>query len=143
MKRLANAFRSTGLIAAALSLASCQPPQRNLQDARDAIAATLPAPYFEDLVTESASVEGHRLVLLVRSPEGDAAKTRQHEQFGELRQSEQQQMHALCELPAIRPLFGTDAILVRRFVDRKGGVFFEAELPVRDCAGGDTEGTRA
>ena len=142
MKRLANAFRLSGLVVAALWLVSCQPPQQNLQDARDAIAVTLPTPYFEDLVTESASIEGRRLILLVRSPEGDASKTRQHEQFGELRESEQQQMHALCALPAIRPLFGTDAILVRRFVDRKGGVFFETELPVRDCAGGEAEGTR-
>ncbi len=143
MKRLANAFRLPVLTLAALSLASCQPPQRNLQDARDAIAATLPAPYFEDLVTESARVEGHRLVLLVRSPEGDAAKTRQQRQFEELRESEQQQMHGLCALPAIRPLLDTDAILVRRFVDRKGGVFFETELPARDCADGETGATRA
>lgn len=143
MKRLANAFRLPCLFLAALSLASCQQPQPTLQDARDAIAAALPAPYFEDLVTESASVEGNRLVLLVRSPEGDAAETQQHERFEELRESEQQQMHGLCALPAIQPLLGTDTVLVRRFVDRKDGVFFETELPVRDCADGETEETRA
>ena len=106
-----------------------------LQQARDAMAATLPAPYVEDLVIESVSIEGDALVQHVRSPEGNALKTRGHPRFEELRQAEQDDLHLLCALPAIQPLAGTDARLVRRFVDREGNVFFEVELPARTCGG--------
>ena len=65
------------LLASLSAMTGCQDTPRALQQARDTLARTLPAPYFEDLVTESVSVEGDRLVLLVRSPTGDADKTRQ------------------------------------------------------------------
>jgi hypothetical protein len=115
-------------------LAACSGEQAALRQARDAIAATLPAPYFEDLVTESASIEGNSLVLRVRSPEGSAATIRGHARFDELRESEQRQMQELCALPALRPLFDGDAILVRRFLDREGEVIFETTLPAHACA---------
>ena len=127
-------FRWPCMAAGIAVLASCQPAGHGLQEARDAIAATLPAPYFEDLVTESATIEGNALVLLVRSPEGNAAKTREHPEFEFLQQSEQDEMRGLCALAAIRPLASTDAVLVRRFVDRDDGVFFEVRLPARECA---------
>ena len=53
--------------------------------------------------------------------------------FDALRQSEQQQMASLCALPAVQSLLGTDAVLVRRFVDRHDTLFFETELPVSEC----------
>ena len=55
------------------------------------------------------------------------------ELFDALRQSEQQQMASLCALPAVQSLLGTDAVLVRRFVDRHDTLFFETELPVSEC----------
>jgi len=129
------------LAAAALALALAGCGDHPMQDARDAIAAELPAPYFEDLVTESASIEGRRLVLLVRSPEGDADVTRASPRFDELRESEQAQMQELCLHPALAPLFGSDVVFVRRFVDRHDKVFFESTLPARDCAPWDLKGT--
>lgn len=120
-------------LAGMLVLAGCLDTRRALQQARATLEGTLPAPYFEDLVTESAMVEGDRLILVVRSPDGDADKTRQAPAFDALRQSEQQQMQGLCALPAIQPLIGTDAVLVRRFVDRNDKLFFETELPAREC----------
>ncbi|HRO27482.1 MAG TPA: hypothetical protein PLD19_08610 [Luteimonas sp.] len=124
--------------ACALALAACQREPDPLQLAREEIAANLPAPYFEDLVTESASIEGKRLVLLVRSPEGDADRTRAQPQFELLRQSEQDEMRQLCAHPAIARLVDGDTLLVRRFVDRFDKVFFETTLPARDCASPDT-----
>ena len=121
------------LLASLSAMTGCQDTRRALQQARDTLARTLPAPYFEDLVTESVSVEGNRLVLLVRSPTGEADKTRQVPGFDALRQSEQQQMASLCALPAVQSLLGTDAVLVRRFVDRHDTLFFETELPVSEC----------
>jgi len=117
-----------------LALSACGGGDGELQAARDALASGLPAPYFEDLVTESVAVEGERLVLLVRSPEGDADRTREHPRFELLRQSEQDAMRQLCGEPALARLAGGDAVLVRRFVDRHGKVFFETTLPARDCA---------
>ena len=116
------------------ALAACDGGGGELQAARDAIAADLPAPYFEDLVTESAMLEGQSLVLLVRSPEGDADRTREHPQFELLRQTEQDEMRTLCSHPALARLAGGDAVLVRRFVDRHGKIFFETTFPARDCA---------
>lgn len=121
------------LLAGMFALTGCLDTRHALQQARDTLARTLPAPYFEDLVTESVAVEGDRLVLLVRSPTGDAGKTRQVPGFDALRDSEQQQMASLCTLPALQPLLGTDAVLVRRFVDRHDKLFFETELPVSEC----------
>ncbi|SDR05030.1 hypothetical protein SAMN05428982_3064 [Pseudoxanthomonas sp. CF385] len=121
------------LLSAALVLAGCQDSGDGLAQARDAIARGLPAPYFEDLVTESVAIDGHRLVFLVRSPTGDAVKTRQAPGFDALRDSEQREMQTLCSLPAIQPLIGTEAVLVRRFVDQNGTLFFETELPAREC----------
>ncbi len=119
---------------ALLVLAGCRDTQPELlQEARESIAGTLPAPYFEDLVTDSVSVDGNRLVLQVRSPAGDAEKTREAPGFELLRQSEQDEMRVLCTLPAIHPLIGTDAVLVRRFVDPRDKLFFEVEFPARDC----------
>lgn len=137
------AFRWSCMAACLLAIAACQRTQPALQAAHEAIAATLPAPYVEDLVTESARLDGHRLVLVIRSPEGTAAATRDDPRFDELRDSEARQMHELCALPSIRPLIGTGAVLVRRFVDRNDGVFFEVELPARDCVEADaTTGDR-
>jgi len=121
-------------LACGLALAACGGSPGGLQSARDALAADLPQPYFEDLVTESASIEGRRLVLLVRSPAGDADRTRGNPRFEELRQSEQDEMHSLCALPAVQGLAGSEAVLVRRFVDRHDKLFFETVLPARDCA---------
>lgn len=128
-------------MAAACVLAACGDRPDALAAARDALGADLPQPYFEDLVTESASIEGRRLVLLVRSPEGDADVTRASPRFDELRESEQAQMQELCLHPALAPLFGSDVVFVRRFVDRHDKVFFESTLPARDCAPWDLKGT--
>src|SRR5690606_36692699 len=105
-----------------------------LAAAGDALGADLPQPYFEDQVTESASIEGRRLVLQVRSPEGDAVRTREHPQFQQLRQSEQEEMQQLCALPPVQALAGSDAVLVLRIVDRLDSVFCEPTLPARDSA---------
>ena len=118
---------------ALLALAGCVDTQAHLQEAKAKITATLPAPYFEDLVTESVALDGDRLVLLVRSPDGDAAKTREAPGFDALKESEQAALRELCGQPAILPLIDTDAILVRRFVDRNDAVFFDVELPAREC----------
>jgi len=119
---------------AVLAFAGCADPRDPVQDAQTKIAATLPAPYFEDLVTESVSVEGDRLVLLVRSPAGSAAKTREAPGFDALKDSEQAALRDLCGRPEILPLIDSDAVLVRRFVDREDALFFEVALPARACA---------
>lgn len=118
-------------------LAACSggDTDRALRQAHDEIAATLPVTYVEDLVIESVSIEGDALVQRVRSPEGDAHKTREHPRFEELRQAEQDDLYLLCALPAIQSLAGTDARLVRRFVDRDDQMFFEVEMPARACGG--------
>ena len=117
-----------------LALAACGSPDGGaLQQARDSIAATLPEPYFEDLVIESVMVEDGALVQLVRSPGGSAAAMHAHPRFEELRQSEQDALAELCASPAIAPLAATDARLVRRFVDRESDVFFEVEMPASAC----------
>ncbi len=121
------------LLAGLFVLSGCSDMPSRLQHARDALARDLPAPYFEDLVTESVKVDGIRLVFLVRSPTGDAGKTQNAPGFDLLRQSEQQEMRQLCALEAIQPLADTDAVLVRRFVDRHDALFFETELPAREC----------
>ncbi len=124
----------TAASALLLALAACGSPDSvALQQARDSIAATLPEPYFEDLVIESVAVEGSALVQLVRSPEGSAAAIRAHPRFEELRQSEQDALPDLCASPAIAPLAATGARLVRRFIDREGDVFFEVEMPAHAC----------
>lgn len=120
-------------LAGVLMLAACHNTPQGLQQARDAIATELPAPYFEDLMTESATIDGDRLVLLIRSPEGDAERTRTSPGFASLRSSEEREMRALCAHDAIQPLVKTDAVLVRRFVDRNNKLFFELELPAREC----------
>ena len=71
----------------------------------------------------------------MRSPAGRAGPTRASPRFDELRQSEQDALVELCGHPAIAPLADTDARLLRRFVDREDDVFFEVEMPARDCAG--------
>ncbi len=119
---------------AALAFAGCSDSRHSVQEARTRIAATLPAPYFEDLVTESVSVEGDRLVLWVRSPAGSATKTREAPGFDALKDSEQAALRDLCGRPEIVPLVDTDAVLVRRFVDREDALFFEVALPARACA---------
>ena len=119
--------------AIALLLGGCVDTEAQLQTARTKIAATLPAPYFEDLVTEAVDVDGERLVLRVRSPAGDAIKTREAAGFDSLKQSEQRALYDLCALPEIAPLIGSDAVLVRRFVDRNDALFFEVQLPAREC----------
>ncbi|WP_313927835.1 hypothetical protein [Pseudoxanthomonas sp.] len=116
-----------------LMLGGCVDTQAQLQNAKAKIAATLPAPYFEDLVTEAVEIDGDRLVLRVRSPAGDAAKTREAPGFDTLKESELFALRELCAQPAIMPLIDTDAILVRRFVDRRDAMFFEVELPAREC----------
>ncbi|MEJ2790477.1 MULTISPECIES: hypothetical protein [unclassified Pseudoxanthomonas] len=116
-----------------LAFTGCTDTQARLHEAHAKVAATLPAPHFEDLVTESVAIEGDRLVLLIRSPEGNAAKTRKAPGFETLKESEQYALRELCAQPAITPLIDTDAILVRRFVDRHGAVFFDVELPARAC----------
>lgn len=129
-------MRALRLIACCLplALAACGQDDAALRQARDTLAAGLPEPYFEDLVVESVLVEGDALVQLVRSPEGKADATRAHPRFEELREAEQEALVDLCAVPAIAPLVATDARLVRRFVDREDGVFFEVEMPAGDCA---------
>ena len=117
-----------------LMLAGCADKQDPVQEASTKMAADLPAPYVEDLVTESVSVEGNRLVLLVRSPNGSAGKTREAPGFDALKDSEQAALRDLCGRPEIVPLIDGDAVLVRRFVDREDALFFEVELPARACA---------
>lgn len=117
----------------ALLLGGCSDTEAQLQTARTKIAAILPAPYFEDLVTEAVDVDGERLVLRIRSPAGDAVKTREAAGFDSLKQSEQRAMYDLCALPEIAPLIDSDAVLVRRFVDRNDALFFEVQLPAREC----------
>ena len=134
MNRLRNAFSIAIPSVALLVLGGCTDTRGRLDEARTKIAATLPAPYFEDLVTESVAVDGQRLVLTVRSPAGDAAKTREAPGFDALKESEQMALRDLCGLPEIAPLLDTDAVLARRFVDRDVALFFDVELPARDCA---------
>lgn len=135
MKPFRPLATALALPAGLLALGGCggdDTPSR-LRQAQAAIAPTLPAPYFEDLVTEAVEIDGDRLVLRVRSPVGDAEKTRLAPGFESLRASEQGELRRLCALPAIRPLAGTGAVLARRFVDRHGKLFFEVELPAREC----------
>lgn len=134
MKILRKFATVSAVAAALLTLAGCVDTQASLQDAKTKIAATLPAPYFEDLVTESVDIDGDRLVFRVRSPAGDAVKTREAPGFEKLQESEQFALRELCEEPAILPLIDSDAVLVRRFIDRNDALFFEVELPARDCA---------
>lgn len=129
--RTASILFATGI---ALVVAGCTDTTARLQQAQAKIAATLPAPYYEDLVTEAVEVEGNRLVMRIRSPAGDAGKTREAAGFDALKQSEQRALYELCALPDIAPLLDTDAVLVRRFVDPKDALFFEVELPARDCS---------
>ena len=119
---------------AVLMFAGCTNTQARLQQAQAKIAAPLPAPYYEDLVTEAVEVDGNRLVMRIRSPSGDAARTRAAVGFDLLKQSEQRALYELCALPEIAPLLDTDAILVRRFVDPKDAPFFDVELPARACS---------
>jgi hypothetical protein len=130
----------TGLLAAAILMLStgCAPQPRLkqlLKTASDTANKQLPMPYRDGLAVESAHIEGDTLVLLIRNPEGEAAKVREHPRFEELVQGEQSAMQELCAWPALRPLHGTDALLTRRFVDRNDGLFFETTLPARDCPG--------
>ena len=104
-----------------------------LATTRDTANKQLPIPYRDGLSVESAHVEGDALVLLVRNPQGEAATVRKHPRYGELVQDEQDAMLDLCAWPALRPLHGTEAVLMRRFVDRNDGVFFETRLPIKDC----------
>ncbi len=106
---------------------------RLLSTARDDVGKQLPLAYRDGLMVESALVEGDTLVLLIRNPEGEAAKVRKHPRYGELVQDEQAAMLELCAWPALSPLHGSDARLTRRFVDRNDGLFFETTLPIRDC----------
>jgi hypothetical protein len=129
--RTASILFATGI---ALIVAGCTDTAARLHQAQAKIAATLPAPYYEDLVTEAVEVEGNRLVMRIRSPAGDAARTREAVGFDMLKQSEQRALYELCALPDIAPLLDTDAILVRRFIDPKDAPFFEVQLPARDCA---------
>ncbi|KRA54513.1 hypothetical protein ASD77_07935 [Pseudoxanthomonas sp. Root65] len=129
--RTASILFATGI---ALIVAGCTDTTSRLQQVQAKIAATLPAPYYEDLVTEAVEVEGNRLVMRIRSPAGDAARTREAVGFDMLKQSEQRALYELCALPDIAPLLDTDAVLVRRFVDPKDAPFFEVQLPARDCA---------
>ncbi|MBA3929981.1 hypothetical protein J2X02_002709 [Pseudoxanthomonas japonensis] len=133
MKTLHSLAASLLAATALLSLGGCVDTEAQLREAKTKIAATLPAPYFEDLVTEAVDVDGNRLVLRVRSPVGDAAKTREAPGFDALKESEQHALRELCASPAIMPLIDSDAILVRRFMDRNDALFFEVELPAREC----------
>ncbi|MFT3669612.1 MAG: hypothetical protein QM795_13770 [Pseudoxanthomonas sp.] len=120
-------------LAGVMALAGCQGTQARLETARAALAATLPAPYLDGLVTESVAVEGEHLVFVVRTPEGDAGSLQAHPKFNALRESEQREMPSLCLQPALQPLIETDAVLVRRFVDRHNVLIFELTLPARAC----------
>ena len=91
---------------------------------------------FPDVIVSSNlyEIDGNRLVMRIRSPSGDAARTRAAVGFDLLKQSEQRALYELCTLPEIAPLLDTDAILVRRFVDPKDAPFFDVELPTRACS---------
>ena len=104
-----------------------------LSTASDTANKQFPLAYRDGLSVESAHVEDDTLVLLIRNPEGEAAKVREHPRYGELVQDEQDAMQELCAWPALRPLHGSEALLMRRFVDRHDGVFFETTLPIKDC----------
>ena len=69
-----NALRTASslLVATAvvLTFAGCTDTDARLKQAQAKIAATLPAPYYEDLVTEAVDVEGN--VQLGRIGSGDA-----------------------------------------------------------------------
>ncbi|MFT4198940.1 MAG: hypothetical protein QM601_13750 [Pseudoxanthomonas sp.] len=133
MRTISFTSLALAMLAGVLALAACQRTSPALEQARARIAAKLPQPYFEDLVTESVSVSGKRLVLQVRSPAGSADATRKDPRFDALRQSEQNQLRELCRQAEIKPLLGSDAILVRRFLDRKDRLFFEVSMPVSQC----------
>ena len=105
--------------------------KQQLNTARDTASKQLPLPYRDGLSVESALVEDDTLVLLIRNPEGEAAKVREHPRYGELVQGEQDAMQELCAWPALRPLHGSEARIVRRFVDRNDGLFFETSLPAK------------
>ena len=126
----------TLLLAIAMALTGCggsDATQQALAQVQAKLSATLPKPYIEDLVIESATIEGRALVEVIRSPLGTAAKTRKNPRFGELRQAEALELRAWCSDPLLQPLLKTEAVLKRRFIDRKGGVFFEVKMAARDC----------
>ena len=105
----------------------------NAGTARDTANKQFPLAYRDGLSVESAHVEGNTLVLLIRNPEGEAAKVREHPLYGELMQGEQDAMQELCAWPALRPLHGSEARVTRRFVDRNDDLFFETTLAISDC----------
>lgn len=128
-----SCFLLAGTLCIVLAACGGNDDARALQQARDAMAATLPTAHVEDLVIESVSIEGDALVQVIRSPEGNAIKTREHPRFEELRQDEQDDLRLLCAHPALEPLLGTDVRLARRFVDREDNVFFEVGMPASAC----------
>ncbi|KRA50817.1 hypothetical protein [Pseudoxanthomonas sp. Root630] len=117
----------------AMALMGCRGLPGKLETARAEAASTLPAPYLDGLVTESVAVDGTHLVFVVRTPEGDAGSLQAHPKFAALRESEQREMPALCAQSALQPLAGTDAVFVRRFVDRHDVLIFELTLPAHEC----------
>ena len=128
----------TLLVAATLAMFStgCAPQpalKQLLTTARETANKQFPLPYRDGLSVESAQIEDGTLVLLIRAPEGEAEKVRQHPLYSELLQGEQDAMQELCAWPALRPLLGSDARVTRRFVDRNDDVFFETTLPIKNC----------
>ena len=137
---MSNLRTTLSILLAATTLAilatGCAPQpalKQQLTTARDTANKQFPLPYRDGLSVESAEVEDDTLVLLIRNPEGEAAKVREHPRYGELVQAEQDAMQELCTWPALRPLLGSDAVVMRRFVDRHDGVFFETALPIKNC----------
>ena len=131
---LATSILATMLVVLATGCAPQPALKQLLSTARDTANKQFPLAYRDGLSVESAHVEGNTLVLLIRNPEGEAAKVREHPLYGELMQGEQDAMQELCAWPALRPLHGSEARIVRRFVDRNGGLFFETSLPAKACS---------
>ena len=129
---LARTF-AVALLLAGLAACGDDATRAALTRAQATLASGLPAPYVEDLTIASVRVEGDALVQTIRSPLGDAIKTRRNPRIHELEQAEREALRDWCTDPAVQPLRTTQARLVRRFIDRKGRLFFEVAMPAAAC----------
>jgi len=103
-------------------------------DAITALGKQLPAPYRDDLVTESAQQQGKDVVLVIRAADITVAMAKaKPDVFDALRLDEQAAITELCVDPLLTPVLAAGGKLHRRFIDRDGASFFDATLTPSDC----------
>ncbi|MCL7714528.1 hypothetical protein [Stenotrophomonas mori] len=125
-----------GLPLLAMLLAGCagDAPDAARQAAVAALGDTLPMPYRDGLVVESARSEGRDVVLSIRFPEATVAMAEAKPMlFQALREDEQAAMRELCGLAVLEPVLATGGGVRRRFIDADGAPFFETRLAPDDC----------